>query len=85
MTEKEVEKKPDEVTNVSYMTWFDCFSSNASVYMPEFLKTMEKKRKAMEAELLEQQAAAEQSAQSATENTPITVDATANAENSNLS
>lgn len=47
--------------------------------MPEFLKTMERKRKAMEAELMEQQAAAE-------ENTPIvTSESQENHENSNLS
>ena len=51
MTEKEIENKPDEVTSASYATWFNCFSSNASVYMPEFLKHLEAKKKAVEAEL----------------------------------
>ena len=52
---------------------------SAKVYMPEFLKTMERKRKAMEAELMEQQAAAENS-------TPIvTSESQENHENSNLS
>ena len=46
--------------------------------MPEFLKTMERKRKAMEAELMEQQAAAENS-------TPIVTSESQNHENSNLS
>ena len=47
--------------------------------MPEFLKTTERKRKAMEAELMEQQAAAE-------ENTPIvTSESQEINENSNLS
>jgi len=51
MTEKEVEKQPDEVTSQTYFKWFDCFSSNATVYMPEFLKAMEKRKKEKEAEL----------------------------------
>ena len=41
MTEKEVEKKPDEVTNVSYMAWFDCFSTNASGRFFHFQKRLE--------------------------------------------
>merc|ERR1711887_137031 len=49
MIEKEIGKLDDEVTMKSYRTWFECFSANASVYMPEFLKTMEKRR--AEAEL----------------------------------
>ena len=51
MVEKEIEKLDDDVTMKSYRTWFDCFSANASVYMPEFLKTMEKKRAEAAADL----------------------------------
>merc|ERR1739848_773782 len=51
MTEKEVEKKPEEVTQRTYLTWFECFSSNASVYMPEFLKSLERKKKEAEEKL----------------------------------
>merc|ERR1711931_223856 len=51
MVEKEIEKLDDDVTMKSYRTWFECFSTNASVYMPEFLKTMEKKRAEAAADL----------------------------------
>ena len=51
MVEKEIEKLDDDVTMKSYRTWFDCFSANASIYMPEFLKTMEKKRAEAAADL----------------------------------
>jgi hypothetical protein len=44
MIQKEVENLPDEITQKSYMSWFECFSSNATVYMPEFMKSLEKKR-----------------------------------------
>lgn len=54
MTEKEIEKKSDDVTSKSYLDWFDCFSSNASVYMPEFLKALERKKKETEARLAEE-------------------------------
>ena len=51
MIEKEIEHQPDEVTSKSYYSWFDCFSSNATVYMPEFLKALEKRKKETEAKL----------------------------------
>merc|ERR1712212_120958 len=51
MFEKQVEKLEEEKTNASYREWFSCFSANASVYMPEFLKDMERKRRQAEEDL----------------------------------
>lgn len=51
MIEKEVKKLDDSVTRETYSQWFSCFSQNASVYMPEFLKTMENKRRQTELEV----------------------------------
>ena len=48
MKEKEVDKVPEEQSASTYREWFTCFSSNATTYMPEFLKDMEKRRKAAE-------------------------------------
>ena len=70
MTEKEVEKVPEEQSMATYRKWFTCFSSNATTYMPEFVKVlfslfffflnkmpkdMEKRRKAAETDVREKE------------------------------
>jgi len=55
MTEKEVEKVPEEQSMATYRKWFTCFSSNATTYMPEFVKDMEKRRKAAETDVREKE------------------------------
>jgi hypothetical protein len=51
MIQKEVEGKSNEETYPAYTAWWECFTSNPSVYMPEFMKSMEKKKQAAQAEL----------------------------------
>ena len=51
MTQKEVEGKSNEETYPAYTAWWECFTGNPSVYMPEFMKSMEKKKQAAQAEL----------------------------------
>merc|ERR1711953_34829 len=51
MVQKEVEKLEDSITHETYRKWFTCFSNNASIYMPEFKKDMEKRRREAEAKI----------------------------------
>lgn len=61
MREKEIEKLPEEQTTASYRSWFECFSTNATIYMPEFLKDMEKRRRDAEKKVTEEMSKVEQS------------------------
>ena len=66
MIQKEVEGKSNEETYPAYTAWWECFTSNPSVYMPEFMKSMERKKQAAQAEL--DRLKAEEEAQKAAQN-----------------